>query len=319
MIEVIMCTYNGIKFVEKQLDSIRYQTKQADRVSIFDDISDDGTTELIKNYIENYNLSDKWILHVNEKNKGWRRNFFDGILESQGDIIFFSDQDDIWELDKIEVMAKVFEDNTDVIKLNSYFSLIDENDLPFEYKKWNCFSDNTKTIQKERFEDNFGINWKHRIGCATAIRGEVRQLLQEISFNYVFSHDMVLENIFSGINKSYFIDYKSIKYRIHENNMNKKIKTDFQYEIDLGKYVYSGLSQFGNEVNKSYITLVNRYIKFNQLRKKVNSKFAIFSWLMLIGYMDFYCGNKFRNLIGDLINTMHLRNFYNKIKKQIKK
>ena len=39
MVEILMCTYNGEKFLKEQLDSLRYQTKPADRVSIYDDIS----------------------------------------------------------------------------------------------------------------------------------------------------------------------------------------------------------------------------------------------------------------------------------------
>ena len=150
MIELIMCTYNGVGYIEKQLDSIRCQTRQLDKVSIFDDISTDNTVEIIKKYINKYGLSEKWSLNVNAENKGWRRNFYDAIFASTGDIVFFCDQDDIWLLDKVEVMTKCFENNSKMLKLNSFYTLIDQDDKLVEndnvYNALPC--NNTKIIKK---------------------------------------------------------------------------------------------------------------------------------------------------------------------------
>ena len=46
-ISVVMTTYNGEKYVEEQLDSIRVQTRKADEVLIFDDQSSDKTVKII--------------------------------------------------------------------------------------------------------------------------------------------------------------------------------------------------------------------------------------------------------------------------------
>ena len=43
MISLVMTTYNGLKYISEQLDSIRTQTLLPDEVLIYDDRSTDGT------------------------------------------------------------------------------------------------------------------------------------------------------------------------------------------------------------------------------------------------------------------------------------
>ena len=87
-LSIVMTTYNGIKHIEAQLDSIFNQKRKADEVLIYDDGSNDGTIEFIGEYISNNKLNDTWKLIVNEENKGWRRNFVEGIWSSTGDLVF---------------------------------------------------------------------------------------------------------------------------------------------------------------------------------------------------------------------------------------
>ena len=101
-ISVLMCTYNGEKYIEEQLISIYEQTYKPDEVLIFDDCSTDSTVYIIRSFIKKYNLEKSWILEINEKNKGYVKNFKNGINKVKGDFIFFSDQDDVWNKNKIQ-------------------------------------------------------------------------------------------------------------------------------------------------------------------------------------------------------------------------
>lgn len=65
-ISVALATYNGEKYIEKQLDSIRNQTIKPDEVVIVDDKSSDRTVALINEFIAVNNLVN-WKLFVNEK------------------------------------------------------------------------------------------------------------------------------------------------------------------------------------------------------------------------------------------------------------
>ena len=101
MVSIIMSTYNGTTYLEEQLDSIRLQTRQADEVVISDDCSKDQTVEAVKAYIQKYDLKN-WSIYRNETNCGWEKNFMQGIEKTRGDLLFFADQDDIWEAEKLE-------------------------------------------------------------------------------------------------------------------------------------------------------------------------------------------------------------------------
>lgn len=108
-ISIVMTTYNGQEHIIEQMESIKNQTRTPDEVLIFDDQSSDNTVSIIRNYIEENNL-ENWVIKINTVNKGWAQNFFDGMREATGDIIFLSDQDDIWTKNKISDMSKVMND-----------------------------------------------------------------------------------------------------------------------------------------------------------------------------------------------------------------
>ena len=108
MISVILCTYNGEKYIKKQIDSILMQSVCPDEIIICDDNSTDRTCEIINN------INDKRIiLHCNKNNYGVTRNFSNGLMLCNGEYIFLSDQDDVWEHDKVEKMLRIFQQNKD--------------------------------------------------------------------------------------------------------------------------------------------------------------------------------------------------------------
>ncbi|MFB6186145.1 MAG: glycosyltransferase [Halobacteriaceae archaeon] len=118
-----MPTYNGAEFLESQINSILSQTIVPDEIIIVDDGSDDGTLELLSNFQNNHpNI----INHFqNSSNIGVSGNFNKAIRYTTGDLIFLSDQDDIWEPEKIETQIDfVRESFADLVTHNS--SIISE-------------------------------------------------------------------------------------------------------------------------------------------------------------------------------------------------
>lgn len=110
---VVMATYNGSKYLEEQLESLRIQTQPIDEVLIFDDCSSDNTVLIAEQFIRKYSLNG-WKVFRNEKNKGYRLNFLEGALLATKEVIFYCDQDDIWEKNKVEKIAECFR-NPDVM------------------------------------------------------------------------------------------------------------------------------------------------------------------------------------------------------------
>lgn len=115
-ISVVLSTYNGNKFITELMESLKNQTRKIDEVLICDDQSTDSTQKTILDFIADNKLSN-WVFIQNEKNKGWKRNFYDGICRATGDLIFTCDQDDIWDVHKIEAMESVIINRPEILLL----------------------------------------------------------------------------------------------------------------------------------------------------------------------------------------------------------
>jgi len=98
-VSVVLCTYNGEKYLRQQLDSILSQTYPIEEIIIQDDNSTDGTPEIIMEYVQRYSIVQYF---KNTAEPGVNGNFFSAIKLATADYIALSDQDDIWHPDKLE-------------------------------------------------------------------------------------------------------------------------------------------------------------------------------------------------------------------------
>jgi glycosyltransferase involved in cell wall biosynthesis len=101
VIEILLSTYNGGKFLSAQLDSIINQTNQDWFLSIRDDGSSDRTLQIIEDYLIKF--PSKINLLKDDGNRlGSTMSFASLIENSTGDYLMLCDQDDIWLNTKIE-------------------------------------------------------------------------------------------------------------------------------------------------------------------------------------------------------------------------
>lgn len=64
-VSVAMCTYNGEKYIEEQLNSILNQTKKIDEIIICDDGSKDNTLKICDKILKNSNVT--YSIKINKK------------------------------------------------------------------------------------------------------------------------------------------------------------------------------------------------------------------------------------------------------------
>lgn len=100
-----MATYDGEKYIRRQIDSILTQLTTNDELVISDDNSTDNTVSIIESY------NDKRIKLIAGPQKGFVKNFENAVANSNGDIIFLSDQDDYWYDDKVSLVLEKFNQN----------------------------------------------------------------------------------------------------------------------------------------------------------------------------------------------------------------
>src|SRR5687768_2514416 len=101
VISVALCTYNGAKFIAEQLESICKQTTPPNEIVICDDGSTDDTIACIDRVKKNHPAID-WKIKRNTANLGYVKNFEQAVLLTTGDIVFLSDQDDVWLPEKVQ-------------------------------------------------------------------------------------------------------------------------------------------------------------------------------------------------------------------------
>lgn len=111
IVYVVLSSYNGEKYIKQQIDSILAQENVSVKLLVRDDGSSDKTCDILRQY-EAENL----VSVIYGKNMGYSKSFL-ALIQSVGDeaeYIAISDQDDIWDKDKLEkaVNALKNEDNT---------------------------------------------------------------------------------------------------------------------------------------------------------------------------------------------------------------
>ena len=124
LVSVAMATYNGEKYIAEQLESIINQSYKNIELVITDDASADGTVAVIKRFQQQY----KFItLFINPVNSGVTNTFEHSFKNCTGDFIAIADQDDIWELQKIELLINAI-GKEDAVYSNS--ELVDKAGQP---------------------------------------------------------------------------------------------------------------------------------------------------------------------------------------------
>lgn len=100
-VAILVCTYNGEKYISEQLDSIISQSYNNWEIFVSDDGSNDNTINILKQYQEKVGADKFHLTHGPQQGFAW--NFL-SLLKLSGnnfDYYAFSDQDDIWLSNKL--------------------------------------------------------------------------------------------------------------------------------------------------------------------------------------------------------------------------
>ncbi|WP_051287222.1 glycosyltransferase family 2 protein [Algoriphagus mannitolivorans] len=200
-ISVAMTTYNGEVYLRKQLDSILNQTKQVDEIWVGDDGSTDGTLSILEEYSQKTNLQ----FFTNSKNLGFVKNFEKTLLKCTGDLIFLSDQDDVWFPKKVETMVGMMGDN---LLIHSDCRLIDEEGHVLK----ELFKGEIRTHNQA--EDFLFANVV--TGCTALIDRKLLQIALPFPKGVLY-HDWYLALIASYQGKLAYIPQPLVDYRQHSS------------------------------------------------------------------------------------------------------
>ncbi len=216
---VAVALYNGERFLDQQLDTIRLQTRTPDRVVLCDDGSKDNTSQLVREYIEKHDLSSTWEFHQNENNLGYIRNFYKAMQLCHTDLIFLSDQDDIWEPDKIEKMAEIMEQKNEISLLCCKYGIIDTLGQPQHSIVEPNAKENNALVSVSVEDIMRAYRWPGMVMC---LRQEFfLSLLPAIEHCHA-AHDLVFAVSAADQNGFYDFNYIGAHHRRHGNNTAKE-------------------------------------------------------------------------------------------------
>lgn len=223
-ISIAMATYNGASFLADQLNSLFAQTMQPDEVIIYDDASSDETLSLLMALRENARF--KMEVISGTSNLQVNGSFSAALERCSGDIVFFCDQDDIWEPDKIFQMMKVFEDQPEVGMVFCDVSQIDERGQPFEQSLWEAVG---FTKRRKRHFNRDCISAMLRggnfiYGMASAFRAEIIQQYCPVkACPQAMTHDtwFALHTVATGW-RAVALENRLVRYRRHDSQTTKE-------------------------------------------------------------------------------------------------
>ena len=269
-IDILMATYNGEKYLVEQLDSIINQTYRNWNLLIRDDNSTDKTLEII----QNYHKKDKRIkiLKDNKGNLGIVRNFEELLKSSESEFIMFSDQDDIWVENKLDMYLKMIE------KIKNKGFMIHSDAILFDKNKSNILKDtfiSKKDINKGR-ENVFFIYF---VQCATIlISKEIKNFILPFP-KEVYLHDRYIHLISELFFERIFVNKALIYYRQHgDNQIGAKntirellLKRYFdERDRQLIKIIYN---KYGSLLTEDKKKLIEEYFKITDIKKNRFNRF----------------------------------------------
>ena len=308
---VAITTYYGERFLAEQLDSIVCQTRQPDRIYIYDDHSEDRTVGMIKEYAGKY-PEINWLITINEENKGWKRNFHDMLYAVEEDVVFLCDQDDIWMPDKIENMMEEFEKAPEIELLAcDYTPLYMDNESKISDRFVN-FMKEIDSVQPIPFDRHF--IYVMRPGCTMAARKSFVNAIMPCWDGEV-PHDAMLWRYALIRNSAYYMNKPLIQWRRYRSSSSSKYSKNasenneyqIRYQHSLGSVkAHIRFLRTIDEYRKGYtipeakqriIDDLERYE--NTYQQALESKSLARMLYVSIRYHRYFL--TFRSLIADLI------------------
>ncbi len=180
-ISIALATYNGAAYLREQLDSYIVQERKPDEIVICDDVSSDDTLAILEAFQKVAPFEVQII--KNKTNLGYTRNFEKVLSLCSGDIVFFSDQDDVWLPNKISTIEKVFNDSPNISVV------IHDGELVDEYLKSTELTKLGQILSGGYREYNFVT------GTLSAIRRDILNIVLPFPDGIIGGHDRWVHNI----------------------------------------------------------------------------------------------------------------------------
>jgi glycosyltransferase involved in cell wall biosynthesis len=257
-VAILLCTYHGQSYLAEQLDSFEAQTFKNWSVFASDDGSTDDTHAILEAYRKRW-CANKLSIHFGPA-EGFVPNFLSLACNAsiQADYYAYSDQDDIWEANKLQRALEWLRSVPAHVPAlyGSRTRIVNKGNEPIGmsplFTKPPCFAN---------------ALMQNIAGGNTMVFNEAaRQLLRQVGDKVVVvSHDWWVYLVVSGCGGEVFYDpYPSVRYRQHDSNL-IGINRSWKARMARMQMVAKGNFKHWNDVNIAAIQVLrNRLTPANQ-------------------------------------------------------
>lgn len=222
-ISAALCTYNGARFVREQVRSICLQTRPPVEIVLSDDGSTDDCVAVARDawqacHAERPGLDIRLQVLQNERALGVTRNFQQAVSACRAPLIALSDQDDVWDADRLEAMSRVFSARDDLLLLHSDARLIDEAGRDLHRSLFGALGVRASEISCIHEGLAFDVLLRRNLATGATIVFRRELLQRALPFPDEWLHDewlAVIASITGGVD---VLEQATIGYRQHAAN-----------------------------------------------------------------------------------------------------
>jgi glycosyltransferase involved in cell wall biosynthesis len=258
-ISIAMATYNGERFLQEQLESLVNQEHLPYELVVCDDGSNDRTVAILNNFASKAPFLVK--VYKNEHRLGFPDNFFKAARLCRGNLIAFSDQDDVWMPEKLKVQSRAFSNPKILLAAHSWI-VTDEQLNPIHVKRWKTsirkfvgpwfYINGFSLICRRSFLEEFQWAWPQRPEDANKISGSPRGM----------AHDHWLCTLAQYIGEVALLEEPLALHRRHATNVtgehHKGLGMLFRNIIAAGQRKYAFLGELALEYADYFEEVRNR-------------------------------------------------------------
>lgn len=246
-VSIILCTFNGSKWIQRAIESVKNQSFENFELIIINDASTDKTENLIREYLKN---DSRIIYFKNEINLGIQRSRNIGLDLAKGEAVAVIDDDDEWiDSEKIKKQVDFLNENKDFALVGTSVVVVDENNR--EIYRFTPPQDDEEIRKKILFKNCFAHS------SVLFLRDVFLQLggySESKNIKHIEDYDLILR--LGTYAKFKNLNCFSLKY------MSRKNSNSVTYRLEIFKKNIELIKQYRNKFPNFYQALFFAYFRF---------------------------------------------------------
>lgn len=229
-VSVALAAYNGQEYIQQQMESILKQLHMDDELLISLDFATDNTEYIVQKMAQ----KDDRIQVVHGPSSGVLKNFENAINLAKNEIIFLSDQDDVWLDGKVDRILKEFDDQEVQVVMHDA-AITDEKlhiQVPSVFKERNVKLGIKENILKNGYR-----------GCCMAFRQQLKDDILPFP-KKIPMHDQWIGLVGELVGKNVLVSEVYLLYRRHGKNETDMKHAGIMQMLRWRKDIYTEIEKF---------------------------------------------------------------------------